>query len=61
MLRILMCSSSLRVKGGMVSVLKNYLNYSNWEGVKITYVPTHIEANKIALMIYFIIASLLSR
>lgn len=56
MLRILMCSSSLRVKGGMVSVLKNYLNYSNWEGVKITYVPTHIEANKIALMIYFIIA-----
>ncbi len=51
-----MCSSSLKVKGGMVSVVKNYLNYPHWEGVKINYVPTHIEANKFVLMVYFAVA-----
>lgn len=53
MIRILMCSSSLKVKGGMVSVVKNYLGYRDWGNVKIKYVPTHIETNKLMLIIYF--------
>lgn len=56
MIRILMCSSSLKVKGGMVSVVKNYLNYPHWKDVKIIHVPTHIEANKYLLIVYFAIA-----
>lgn len=56
MIRILMCSSSLKVKGGMVSVVKNYLNYSHWEDVKIIHVPTHIDANKYILILYFFIS-----
>ena len=56
MIRVLMCASSLKVKGGMVSVVKNYLGYRDWENVKITFIPTHIEANKYLLMTYFSMA-----
>lgn len=43
MISILMCGSALKVKGGMVSVVKNYLRYKHWKDIKIHYVPTHIE------------------
>lgn len=48
-----MCGSTLGVKGGMVSVVKNYLNYKDWGNIKIDYVPTHIEKNKYLLILYF--------
>lgn len=51
--RVLMCCSDLSVKGGMVSVVKNYLAYENWEDYEIVYVPTHIEKNKLFLLVYF--------
>lgn len=51
-----MCASSLKVKGGMVSVVKNYLGYRDWNDVKITFIPTHIETNKYLLMAYFAVA-----
>lgn len=41
MINVLMCGSVLSVKGGMVSVVKNYLNYKDWEDVDIRYIPTH--------------------
>ncbi len=53
-----MCGSELNVKGGMVSVIKNYLNYSEWGEYKIIYIPTHVEKNKVIVMIYFIYALL---
>lgn len=57
MIRILMCSSSLKVKGGMVSVVKNYLSYPHLrKNVKIVHVPTHIEANKYIQILYFAIS-----
>ena len=31
MINVLMCGSVLSVKGGMVSVVKNYLNSKDWE------------------------------
>lgn len=55
-LRVLMCASSLKVKGGMVSVVKNYLGCRDWGNVRITFIPTHIETNKYLLMAYFSIA-----
>ena len=48
-----MCGSALSVKGGMVSVVKNYLNYKNWGDIKVDYIPTHIEKNKYWLILYF--------
>ena len=51
---VLMCCSHLSVKGGMVSVLKNYLNYNNWEEFNLIYIPTHIEKNKILVAIFFL-------
>ena len=54
--RVLMCCSELSVKGGMVSVVKNYLAYDNWEDYEIVYVPTHTEKCKIVVALYFAVA-----
>ena len=51
--RVLMCCSELSVKGGMVSVVKNYLGYKNWDNYEIIYVPTHTEKNKLVVAIFF--------
>ena len=44
--KILMCGSDISVKGGIVSVVKNYLSYENWDPYQIKYIPTHIDASK---------------
>ena len=54
--KVLMCCSELSVKGGMVSVVKNYLNYPDWNNYEIVYIPTHTEKNKIIVAAYFAIA-----
>lgn len=47
-----MCGSNLSVKGGMVTVVKNYLNF-DWKIANITYIPTHI-SNKILIIPFFL-------
>ena len=57
--RVLMCCSDLgRVKGGMVTVVKNLLSFQGWENCKITYIPTHIEQSKPVKAAYFGVAYL---
>lgn len=41
--RVLMIGSDLSVKGGIVSVLRNYLSYDAWKAADISFVPTHVE------------------
>lgn len=55
---VLMCCSDLSVQGGMVSVLKNYLNYENWGKYNIIFVPTHVEKNKLIVAAYFALSYL---
>lgn len=55
MINVLMCGSVLSVKGGMVSVVKNYLNYKDWEDVDIRYIPTHINLMQINMFWYYIL------
>lgn len=56
-MRILMCSSDIaHVKGGMVTVIKNWLEYQGWENTEILYIPTHREGTKIFKVLYFLIA-----
>lgn len=50
---VLMCCSTLNTKGGMVSVVTNYLAYKNWGEYRIKFIPTHFDTNKYLLMIYF--------
>ncbi len=52
--RILMCGSRLSVKGGMVSVIQNYLSYEGWGEYQIEYVPTHVEKHKLLVALYFL-------
>lgn len=40
---LMACSDLDRVKGGMVSVVKNILKYESWEEFSIEYIATHIE------------------
>lgn len=56
MTKVLMCGSELSVKGGMVSVIKNYLNYDKWNDISITFIPTHTEKNKFVVALYFFAA-----
>lgn len=58
-IHVLMCCSDVnRVKGGMVTVVKNLLSYRDWENTKITYIPTHIEHCKPVKAAYFAAAYL---
>lgn len=52
-INIVMCGSDLSVKGGMVTVVKNYLGYRNWDEFRISYIPTHIEKGKAYGVFYF--------
>lgn len=51
--KVLMCCSTLTTKGGMVSVVKNYLGYKDWGKYKVKFVPTHFDTNKYIVMLYF--------
>lgn len=56
-IRVLMCCSDLnRVKGGMVTVVRNLLSFREWETCAITYIPTHIEKSKPVKAAYFAVA-----
>lgn len=53
---VIMCCSDLSVKGGMVSVVQNFLGYDGWNEYQIKYVPTYVEKNKVLMILYFIFA-----
>lgn len=52
--KVLLVGSSIEVKGGIVSVLKNYLEYNNWQEFEICYIPTHIDADIVKKTLYFL-------
>lgn len=52
-MNILMCCSDLSYKGGMVSVVKGYLDYPDKGDVEITFVPTHRQGGKAAMALCF--------
>ena len=43
--RVLMVGSDLSVKGGIVSVIRNYLDYDGWKVADLSFVPTHVEGS----------------
>ena len=52
---VLMCCSDLSYKGGMVTVVNNYLNVARWpDSVKFFFVPTHRDAGKLGLIMQFL-------
>lgn len=52
-MNVLMCCSDLSYKGGMVTVVKGYLSYDSWGDVNLSFIPTHCEAGKVKLVVYF--------
>ena len=53
-INILMIGSDLSVKGGISSVVKQFINHKWDEGIKIDYIPTYIESSKISQILYYI-------
>lgn len=51
---ILMFGSDLSVGGGVVSVVQNYLNYTDWGIYEIIYIPTHINGSAIKKILFFL-------
>ena len=53
-IRVLMCGSDIRrVKGGMVTVVQNYLRYTGWEKARHTYLVTHTEGSRVRKILCF--------
>lgn len=50
---VLMCGSSLDYQGGMTTVVKNYLSWSDWGEFGIDFVPTHVSGGKIKVAMHF--------
>ena len=55
MVKVLMFGSTFSTKGGMVSVVKNYFSYNDWNEYKITYIPTHFDGYRPLMMSLFVI------
>lgn len=55
MTKILMCGSTMNTKGGMVTVIQNYLEYNKWGEYEIKYVPTHFDGNKLIVAFHFLL------
>lgn len=56
-IKVLMCGSDLKsVKGGMVTVARNYLVCDLWEKSDIHYISTHREGGKVAKSFWFAFA-----
>lgn len=53
-IKVLMVGSNLSVKGGITSVVKQFLNYEWSEEIELKYIPTYIETNKIFMIMYYI-------
>lgn len=51
--RVLMVGSDMSVKGGIVSVIKNYLGSEGWEDWDTIFVPTHVEGSAFAKLFCF--------
>ena len=54
-LRVMMCGSDLKhVKGGMVSVSRNYLDAGEWKHAEVFYIPTHLEGGRLSKIRIFV-------
>lgn len=52
---VLMCCSEVKhAKGGMVTVVQNYLSYHDWGNVEIIFVPTHTSGGRVFKSLYFL-------
>lgn len=55
-IKVFMCGSDIRsVKGGIVSVVRNYLQYKDWEKAEITYFATHVEGSRARKILRFVV------
>lgn len=56
-LRVMMCGSDLNhVKGGMVSVSRNYLDAGEWKQTEVFYIATHREGSRLLKIWIFALA-----
>lgn len=50
---VLMCCSDLSYRGGMVTVVRNYLSSKDWDEFDIRFVPTHVQGGKLKVALHF--------
>lgn len=52
--RVLMVGSELSVRGGIVSVMRNYLFYDGWKETDLSFLPTHVEGSALKKGSFFL-------
>lgn len=52
--KVLMVGPDLSVKGGMKTVVNQYLSSKEWKNTELIYVPTYIEKNNIVKLLFFV-------
>ena len=52
--KVLMVGSDLSVKGGIVSVIRNYLYCNFWQSSDVLFVSTHVEGGKVKKLLHFL-------
>ena len=56
-IHVLMCCSDIRsFRGGMVTVVKNYLEYDGWKRTEIRFIPTHKSGGNMTKILCFAVA-----
>ena len=50
---VLMTGPDISVKGGMSTVVKQYLSCNQWKTVKLQHIPTYVEGSNIKKVLYF--------
>lgn len=54
-LKVLMVGPHKSVRGGIRTVIDNYLEWNHWENIKIIFIPTYIEKNNLIKIFFFAI------
>ena len=56
-INVLMVGPASSVKGGIRTVVKQYLAYNGWEKINLRYIPTHVEGSILKKSLFFILSS----
>lgn len=56
MIKVLNIGPHSSVKGGMNSVVKNYIQYDQWQNTDFHYIPSYLEKGKVRMVLFYLCA-----
>lgn len=53
MIKVLNIGPDVTVKGGMTSVVKNYMDFKKWDNTEFNYYPSYVEKGNVGMAVYY--------